>query len=533
MPVITLRQLDFNYDTPYAEVFSNLDLLIDCNWRSGLIGRNGQGKTTLMQLIAGNLSPQRGQLEVPVRTRYFPTDVMPGVTTREAIKDAVAPFREWERTMTELLEAGDRRSLDKFGGLQERFAALGGYEIDALIESEFATMGLPADLLDRPFDSLSGGEQTRALIISLFVDRDAFPLIDEPTNHLDIDGREQLQTYLATKPGFLVVSHDRHFLDGAVDHIISINKSDVRINQGNYSSWRKHMDEELLHERRTRRNIEREVKQMEQAASERRRGADSRERDKYGTRGIDRGFIGRRAARQMKKAVTFERRIERQLEKKRDLLRNQEKERELKIHTRNDVAGNLLTIQNVSLGFDEPLFENLSLALGAGDRIAVVGPNGSGKTSLFDAIAGELEPTAGVVRRPSHVTVSRAYQLPRWQRGALREKLRESGIDETRFRQLMGVMGISGEIFERDLDTFSRGQLKKVDLCRSMMADADVLLWDEPLNYVDLDSREQIEQAILDYRPTLMFIEHDRIFVDTVATDIVELRGRVARPTTE
>lgn len=524
MPVITLRQLDFNYDSPYVEVFINLDLLIDCHWRTGLIGRNGQGKTTLMRLISGHLTPGGGQLDVPVRTRYFPTDVAPGLTTRDAIKDAIAPFRAWERTMSSLLEAGDRASLERYGGIQERYSALGGYEIDAAIESEFASMELPIAMLERPFDSLSGGEQTRALVISLFVDKDAYPLIDEPTNHLDIQGRDQLQAYLATKPGFLLVSHDRHFLDGAVDHIVSINKRDVRVNQGNYSSWRRHMDEELLHERRTRRNIEREVKHLTRAASDRRLGANNRERDKYGTRGTDRGFVGRRAARQMKKALTFERRIEASLEKKRELLGNQEKERELKIRTRAAIAGHLLTIQNVSLDFGQrPLFENVSISLSAGDRIALLGPNGSGKTSLFNAISGELQPSAGIIDRPAHVSISRAFQLPRWRQGALRDRLAEDGMDETGFRQLMGVMGVSGEIFERDLDTFSRGQLKKVDLCRSMMADADLLLWDEPLNYVDLDSREQIEQAILEYCPTLMFIEHDRAFVDAVATDIIEL----------
>ena len=181
-------------------------------------------------------------------------------------------------------------------------------------------------------------------------------------------------------------------------------------------------------------------------------------------------------------------------------------------------------MQNVSLGFEgRTLIAEFSLSVSPGDRIAIVGPNGSGKTTLFNAISGALACRDGLVRRPGHVVVSRSYQQPLWISGALRDKLQASSIDETRFRQYMGVFGVSGDVFDRDLATFSQGQLKKVDLCRSMMTDADILLWDEPLNYVDLYSREQLETAISLYDPTMLFIEHDRAFVEKVATEIVFL----------
>lgn len=532
MPSITLRHLDFSYDSPYAEVFKDLSLLVDSGWRTGLVGRNGQGKSTLLRLIAGQLSPLAGELDVPIRTRYFPLTVDVRLATRDAVKDAIAPFRAWEAEMSTLLAAGDDESVARFGELHEQFTARGGYAVEAAIEAEFSEMQLAPELLDRPLATLSGGEQTRALIVSLFVDGGAFPLIDEPTNHLDLEGRQLLLEYLARKPGFLLVSHDRHFLDGAVDHIVSMNKSDIRVNRGNFSQWRRHMDEELLHEQRTRENIEREVKQLARAARARRRGADAREKEKRannphkgGAAMKDTGFIGHRAAKQMKKAITIERRIDDQLKEKRGLLKNKEKERALKIETRGGRRARLLTVQNVSLGYGGTrLVKNVSFPVSPGDRIAVLGPNGCGKTTLLNAICGEADCLEGFIHKPGHVRISRAYQQPRWGAGSLRERIESADIDETRFRQLMGVFGIPGDVFERDLATFSQGQLKKVDLCRSMMHEADLLLWDEPLNYVDLYSRTQIEAALLDYRPTLVFIEHDRAFVDNVATEIVSLR---------
>lgn len=531
MSVITLRHLEFYYNLSAVPVFADLDLAIDVHWRTGLVGRNGQGKSTLLKLIAGQLIPSAGELDVPTGTRYFPASADPSAATRDVIKDAIAPFRQWEEEMAQCLARGDEPALSRYGELLEQFTRMDGYKVDAAIEREFDAMQMHPRLLARSFGSLSGGEQTRALIVSLFADERTLPLIDEPTNHLDMAGREIVKAYLAGKPGFILVSHDRHFLDGAVDHIVSINRSDVRVNRGNYSRWRRHMDEELLHEQRTRENIEREVKQLKRAARARRDGANSREGDKYARPGDkgnvamkDTGFIGHRAAKQMKRALSVERRIDHQLEQKRQLLKNEEKHREVRISTRQRASGRLLLLQDVSLGYGgKVLLEKLSLSVAPGDRVAIIGGNGSGKTSLFNAIFGELRPLTGIIQLPAHVTASRAWQQPRWCDGQLREKLDSAGLDETRFRQFMGSFGVGGEVFERDLETFSQGQLKKVDLVRSMQEEADLLLWDEPLNYIDLYSREQIEDAILGHSPTMVFIEHDRRFIDKVATRIVDL----------
>lgn len=536
MPSIVFSHVDFHYDTPYAEVFTRLELLIDSSWRAGLVGRNGRGKTTLLRLISGELEPVGGTINVPFQTQFFPpaASASDAATTFEVVKDAVGPFRLQEVEMERLLSDSSERAIERYSTLQEQYQAAGGYEVDAAISREFDAMGMPPGLLVRPFSTLSGGEQTRALITSLFLLPDRFVLIDEPTNHLDAPGRAALADYLAAKSGFLLVSHDRRFLDRTIDHVVSINAADVRVTHGNYATWKQQMEREELHESRTRENLERQVRQMKRAAAERRQGAMSREADKHsnsagagGSAMLDTGFIGHRAAKQMKRALNIERRMDAALTEKEGLLANREKERELKVETSASRQGDLLTVQNASLARDgRTLFEDLSFSVEAGARIAVTGANGTGKTSLLDLITGDLAPDAGAISRKNYIEVARAYQVPRWQSGSLRDHLRVAGMDETRFRQMMGVFGVPGAVFEGALETFSQGQLKKVDLIRSLMVDADLLLWDEPLNYIDVMSREQIEAALLTYEPTLVFVEHDLEFVERVATEVIELRRR-------
>lgn len=526
MPSITLRNVSFHYESPYNDVFTGLDLLIDTRWRTALVGRNGQGKSTLLGLIEGALTPGLGEIGVPVKTLRFPAPVARGLTVSEAVTDAFGPYRQMVQEMEALLAVGDEPAIARYSAQHEEYLALGGYEVDASIAAEFERIGLNTAILDRPFETLSGGEQTRALIVSLFADATRFPLIDEPTNHLDMQGREDLADYLAGKEGFLLVSHDRAFLDRTCDHVVSINKSDVRVNRGNYSRWQQHMAEEHEHEARTRENLEREIRDLRQAASQRRAGAHQRESDKYGAANAgmrDTGFIGRRAAKQMKRALAVERRIDAQLDEKASLLKNAEKSRTLSVKTAGG-PGRLLSVQNVAAQAGRKrLFNNVSLQLTPGDRIAITGPNGCGKSTLLDIIAGEREPDAGIVRAGPGVTISRALQIPLWQAGSLRAHLKAAEFDETRFRQLLGTFGVEGDLFDRDLETFSQGQLKKVDLVRSLMVEAEVFIWDEPLNYIDLMSREQIEAALLADSATMVFVEHDRHFIESVATDILDL----------
>lgn len=522
MPNIYCSHVDFTYPHPYTEVFVDLNLTIDCGWRTGLIGKNGRGKSTLMQLLSGALTPTAGNISNPQNTRYFPGQIPAQAnSTLEVTRALIAPFDEWESAMDALLGKQDAESLQRYADLQENYRLASGYEINGRIEQAVVQMGLSPAILSRPFTSLSLGQQTRIQIIALFLVTNAYPLIDEPTNHLDITGRQALAEYLGTQSGFLLVSHDRTLLNATVDHIVSINKNDIRTNRGNWSTWKEEMSRELLNESRTRQKLENEIRDLRKAADQRRQGAAKKEKEKYGNSHADTGYIGHKSKKQMKRALVVEDRIEKQLEEKSGLLKNLEKEYQLTVETDSKKGKLVLTLNNVDISInDKPIVRNFSLNLTTGDRIAVVGPNGCGKSTLFNAITHDLA-YSGTIR--CYGTISRAYQYPVWDDGMLRDHLTDSGMDETRFRQYLGILGVRGDIFNHTLSTFSQGQLKKVDLTRSLLEPASFLLWDEPMNYLDVESREAMEEGIIQGDATMLFIEHDQAFIDRVATEVIEL----------
>ena len=428
--------------------------------------------------------------------------------------------------MRELLRVADEQSISEYGEILEEYEGLGGYEVEANIEREIVEIGMKSSVLEQGFGTLSGGEQTRALIIALFLRRGVFPLIDEPTNHLDMQGRQLLGDYLSRKQGFILVSHDRFFLDQCADHILSINKADVRIHQATFSEWKLQMEREEETELRRSENLLREIRALKRSARQRRTWSDAKEKQKIGATAahMDKGYISHKAAKQMKRALSTERRVDQGIVEKEMLLQNRERERALKLHLEKKSPDVVLFVENATIEIDRTVIvDNISILIRKGDRIALIGANGSGKTTLLNAISGEIALSAGAIYLPAYLNVIRAYQNPRWQQGLVTTHLSQAGIDESLFRSVMGSIGVSGEIFARPLESFSQGERKKVDLCRSFLQPAHLLLWDEPMNYIDFMSREQIEKVILKYQPTMLFAEHDRWFVDTVATDIVEL----------
>ena len=522
MATIVCRKVSFGYDGAARNIFNELDLLIDTGWRTALTGRNGRGKTTLLRLIGGELIQDRGIIERPLETRRFPNSVMdPAVSAFEAAKDAAGPFRKWEREMSRLLDAGhDEPTLARYGALQSRFQEAGGYSIDADLEGELDALDISPRLQMRRFDSLSGGEQTRCLLAGLFARQSGFPLIDEPTNHLDRSARQRLAGYLRCKPGFLMVSHDRAFLDACVDHVIALNQDTVETHRCSFSTWRTQFLERLVRQERENVGIRKEIGRLKGMARQRRRWADKRDSEK-GAR------ADRRAARVVKRAIVAETRAEKAIEARRQTLVDTEQSYRLTLRTRVAPPGRRLVIaDNLSLVRGQPLFAPVSFQVRPGDRIAVVGPNGSGKTSLLELIAGEPHQCLGTFSCPNRLGIARVRQQPRWTTGLLADRLADEGIDQTRFRQVMAALGIRGDTLERPIGSMSPGQQKKVELAGSFVASADLLLWDEPLNYLDIDAREVVEDVVLRDTPTLVFVEHDAAFVDRIATQVVKLQPR-------
>ncbi len=522
MHTITFNDISFQHTGSTELLFKNLSFMLHDEWKTAVVGRNGRGKSTLLQLMSGSLQPNTGTIDGTLRAVLFQehhsANNQPALSV---IKRQIAPFDEWERSMDALLSSGDEGSLLRYQELFDVYSLHRGFTIDALIRKECAELGISEQMLSQPFNILSGGEQTRANIAALFLQLDAFPLLDEPTNHLDINGRELLAQYLSGKKGFIVVSHDRNFLDACCDHVLAINKNDVRLFQGNYSRWREQLALEEESESSRKENLEKEISSLERAAQQRRVWSDRKEKEKNSA--ADSGFVSRKAAKLMKRALSIERRVEQRIESKRSLLKNRETVRPLTIHHSDNSSKIVLSLEDAGMQFGGTvLFKHCTLTVRRHERVAVIGPNGCGKSTLLRVVRKELPLSCGHFRLAADSPVH-AYQIPKWNSGLLRDILRSEGIDETQFRTVMGTFTISGEIFERPLETFSFGERKKIDLCRSFLAPNDFLVWDEPVNYIDIESKEQIEAVILAAQPTMLFTEHDRAFVETIATRIVDL----------
>ncbi|MDL2293477.1 ATP-binding cassette domain-containing protein [Ruminococcaceae bacterium OttesenSCG-928-D13] len=532
MSVIQIHDLTFAHLGGDA-LFSHVDLELDSAWRLGLVGRNGRGKTTFLKLLMGQLE-YTGTITAADSFEYFP--VTPENPDRPALSVArrmIAPFDEWEARMQALAEAATPEAMAEYGELQERYAAADGYTIDELIAAETGKLGIVPQVLERPFSGLSGGEQVKLMLAALFLKKHRFLLIDEPTDHLDAEGRRLVGRWLAGKSGFILVSHDRAFLDEAVDHILSINRSDIELQKGNYSSWRHNRTLQDEFELAENRKLEAGISRLKAAAERTERWSDKIEKSKKssgaatydrGPASVDRGYIGHQAARMMQRSKSIERRRQGQIEQKKSLLKNIETVEPLKFPVLLPEKKTLLTGEGVALCFGPRcLFEGLDFKLEQGDRLAVQGVNGSGKSSLLKLVVGDLAPTAGRIWRQSGLVTSTLPQDTGFLSGGLRAFAEGEGIDLSLFMTLLRKLDFEREAFERDIDTYSAGQRKKVCLAASLARPAHLFIWDEPLNYIDVLSREQVEQAALASGATMLFVEHDAAFVQKVATGVLAL----------
>jgi len=535
VPNLICRNVSFAYPGGEHPVFTHLDLIIDTGWRTALVGGNGRGKTTLLRLLAGRLTPDSGEIERPVACALFSEaeSGAPG-TAREAARLLAGPFAQLEADIERLLARGDERALARYGELESTYRSLGGYEIDARLDRELDALGFGESKRLRPMGSLSGGEQTRCQLAGLFAAPAAFPLIDEPTNHLDLAGRGLLAEYLAAKTGFLLVSHDRALLDAVATNLIALNPDTVEHHRLRYSQWREAMATRLAAQAQANAHLKKDIRRLEAAADARREGALARESDKTagGRRRLpserlsDKGFIGAQAARQMKRALAAEQRAQHAAAERRETLADVEKVYALKLaEPRSPLSrdGPLIRAKRLTVVRDGPLFSPITFDVRPGERVAVLGHNGSGKTSLLDAIAGGDVRVSGELRVPKRLQVSRVCQVPRWRSGLLRHRLEEACLDEGDFRQIMAALGVRGAVLEQPLERLSQGQLKKVELARSIFEPAHLLLWDEPLNYVDVDTRERIEAMLCSARTTMLFVEHDARFVERLASTSITL----------
>ena len=490
MSLINASNLTFGYEGSYDLVFDGVSFRLDTDWRLGLTGRNGRGKTTLLRLLLGELDGG-GAISASVQFEYFPPRVADENLTAFAVAEALTP----------------------------------GLALWAL-ERELSLLGLEPEILEQPFGLMSYGERTKVLLAALFLRDNAFLLIDEPTNHLDLAGRELVCAYLRRKSGFILVSHDRAFLDGCVDHIMDIGRQEIQIQQGNFSSWWENKAREDAHEMAENDRLRKDVKRLKGAARQAAQWSDKTESSKIGSHSADRGFVGAQAARMMKRSKAIARRRDTAATEKAALLKNIETAETLKLHPLPYHKKQLLSLRDVALSYGErTIVRGIGFAVETGDRVALRGPNGSGKSSVLKLLTvgdGALT-VSGTVTLGSGLIISHVSQSADGLSGRLRDYAEANSVDESLLLAILRKLDFSRVQFEKDISELSQGQKKKVLLARSLCESAHLYVWDEPLNYIDVLSRMQIEQLILDFEPTLLFVEHDRVFCDRVATKTVVL----------
>lgn len=494
MSMIDVVNLSFSYEGSYEEIFKDASFRIDTDWKLGFVGRNGRGKTTFLNLLLGKYE-YRGKISADVDFVYFPYEVADeGRMALEIMEERNPQLEEWR------------------------------------IFRELNLLDVDAEVLYRPFETLSYGEQTKVLLAMLFLGENRFLLIDEPTNHLDAEARQRIAEYLSRKKGFILVSHDRYFLDSCVDHILSVNKMDIEVQKGNFSSWYANKEAKDRLEEAQNQKLESEVRRLKRAARQSSDWSGKVEKSKKGQRvaGLrpDRGHIGHQAAKMMKRAKVLENRQQQAIEEKSKLLKNVDTMDVLQIHPLPYHTDKLAELQDLSIFYDgRAICSGISFDIRKGERVCLAGKNGCGKSSVLKLLNGEQLEYEGGLRVGAGLKISYVSQDTSYLRGDLKNLAKEYGLDESLFKAVLRKLDLDRGQFEKDVSFYSAGQKKKVLLAKSLCERAHLYIWDEPLNYIDVLSRVQIEELLLEYRPTVIFVEHDRAFRENVATKVIKIHN--------
>lgn len=511
MAQICVNNLTFYYEGSYDNIFENVSFALDTDWKLGFIGRNGKGKTTFLNLLLGKYE-YKGSITASTAFDYFPYRI------KEEYKEMPAIDFIWE------LKAG--------------------YE-QWRMNCEMGKLGLDAKVLYRPFCTLSFGEQTKLLLAVLFSGENDFLLIDEPTNHLDREAREIVKEYLKKKKGFILVSHDRDFLDACIDHVLVFNRQSIEVQAGNFSSWWANKERMDHHMRMENEKHRKEIVKLKTAARQTRQWADKNERTKIGfdpakepDRCIaTRAYIGAKTKKMQSRVRQTERRLEKEIEDKEGLLSDIEEPASLKIMPLEHYKKTLLAADRYALkyaGAEKELFNGLCFEVNQGERVFLHGANGCGKTSLLKAILRAAEKNeqesdgfnleeSGILRAASGLIISYVSQDTSFLRGGVKEFCREKNLQESLFLAILRRLDMERVQFEKEMQDFSEGQKKKILLAASLLTPAHLYVWDEPLNYIDVFSRMQIEELVLSYRPTMLVVEHDVRFCERLATKMIDL----------
>ena len=485
MSLIKIKNLSYTYEGSYVTVFEDVALDLDSSWKLGLVGRNGRGKTTFLKLLAGKLDAG-DSIITNLNFDYFPYECNNHKVMETLIED--------------LLGEDFWRIYPELNGL-----------------------ALQETLLSKDIGTLSPGEKTKLMLAAMFARPNNFLLLDEPTNHLDLAARAQVAAYLRGKQGFILASHDRALLDLCTDHTLGINKKSISVSQGSYSVWFEETKKREDAERKRNLELNKQVSRLKNAVAATSSWADKIEKSKNGNGPCDRGYIGHQSAKMMKRSKAIEKRRLAAVSQKEKLLTEVETAFALKFNCRPFYKEKLLEARGLAIGFARPLFTDLNFSLFRNQQLAVTGSNGSGKTTLLKAVATGKKEYGGCLELASGLKISYIPQDVSYLKAALKDFAAAAGLEIPLFFAILNKLGLESKMLAQPLETYSEGQKKKVLLAKSLAESADLYIWDEPLNYLDIYCRISIEQAIVDCRPTMLIVEHDEVFLRNIGAKIIKL----------
>ena len=501
------------------KILDGLTFQVDTGERVGLLGRNGAGKTTLFKILTGELDYDSGTVQIASGRRVGLISQIPvypeGYTVEDVLRTAFARMFRMKDEMDALtlaMEQGasDDATLRRYGELNARFEGLGGWDTDTAVNKVANGLSISDEMRTRLFDRLSGGEKTRVNLGRLILEDTDVLLLDEPTNHLDLQATEWLEDYLRNFRGTVVtISHDRYFLDRTVTRIIEIQDGKAEFYSGNYSFYA--IEKERRYQERMKQYLKEQAKiqQLEKAAEQMHLWA----------------FMGNDALH--KRAFSMEKRIERMRTTRKP---TKARRLEARFQSREFKGDEVLQIKGISKSFGERrLFEDVYLRVEGGERIALLGENGTGKTTLLNMIVGLDWPDTGMIRLGPSVKAAYLPQVIHFdhpERSILDTMLYELDITPQSARNRLAAYQFTGEDVFKSVSVLSGGELSRLRLCMLMDESINLLILDEPTNHLDIDSREWLEQAVEDFDGTLLFVSHDRYFINRFATRVWELEDR-------
>lgn len=500
MSNIKVINLSFGYEDASGNIFNNLNLDLDSSWKLGLVGRNGRGKTTFLNLLRGKLRGL-GEIRTDLTFSYFPLEVNDPQNIALYELQEQLDFQQWQ------------------------------------LEKELRLMGVNPDLLWQPFATLSGGEQTKVLLATSFLEEDSFPLIDEPTNHLDEHSRFQIADYLKKHDkGYIVVSHDRDFLNQVTDHVLAIENTEIHLYQGNYASYEGTKDRRDQFNRDKNAKLKGEIKQLNKTYVQFNNWSDSIEAQKYSgmktqhvlnrrTR-LNKGAIGHAAAKMMKKAINTRNRIDKRIDEKENLMVNIEDVSSLEMNFEKNYHSTLFEVRDFGLKIgDKQLFSDLTLIMQNQGVVALEGDNGSGKTTLLKYLLSRQEGTThqGSIEKIQGLRISYLPQDFTEYTGDLKAFSAKHKISYEELLNNLKKMGFPRSDFNTPIEKMSMGQQKRVALAKSLVEPADLYFWDEPANYLDVFNQDQLVKLLKEKQPAMLLIEHDQHFISEVAKTRIKI----------